>query len=77
MIRDIYIAASAGAGESIAEPPAVELNVSVIGGHAHLARVDLDGNGNRVRAEAPVIVSARSLLLALRAAMDDDESAAG
>jgi hypothetical protein len=72
MIRDIYIAARTGAENEFPEPPTVELNVSVVGGNVHLARVELDDAGNRLRTDPPLVVSARTLLLALRAATDDD-----
>ena len=72
MIRDIYIAARTVAQNEFAEPPTAELNVSVVGGNAHLARVELDDAGNRVRTDPPLVVPARTLLLALQAAMDDD-----
>ncbi|MEV5300247.1 MULTISPECIES: hypothetical protein [Amycolatopsis methanolica group] len=72
-LRDIYIAMQGEKEDEFTEPPARELRVSVIGGIAHLSVVDLE-EGSDVRGhEGPVYkVSARTLVTALQAAIEDD-----
>lgn len=72
-IRDIYISMQGENEDDFTEPPARELRVSVIGGIAHLNVVDLEA-GSDVRVhEGPVYkVSARALVTALQAAIEDD-----
>ena len=73
MIRDISISAKGAGDDAYYEPPARVLSLAVIGGDAHLAIYD---HGPVERAAEPVAtieVPARSLLLALTAAAEDDE----
>ena len=72
-IRDVYIAARPISEDEYYEPPTIELNLAVIGDDVHLARVQLDSEGNRTK-EPYLIVPARSLLLALQAAVADADS---
>lgn len=67
--------AALGKGEDeYYEPPSRELNLSVIGSNAHLSVVELDRHGNRQEASKDIIVPARSLLLALQAAVQDADA---
>ena len=73
MIRDISISAKGAGDDAYYEPPARVLSLAVIGGDAHLA---IDDHGPVERAAGPVAaveVPARSLLLALTAAAEDDQ----
>lgn len=71
-IRDIYISARPISEDEYFEPPTIELNLAVIGDDVHLARVQLDSEENRTK-EPYLVVPARSLLLALQAAIADSE----
>jgi hypothetical protein len=76
MIRDITISARGGEDNQYYEPPARVLSLAVIGGDAHLAIYE---HGNVERASEPTVtveVPARSLLLALTAAIEDDQRTA-
>ena len=76
MIRDITISAKGTADDQYYEPPARVLSLAVIGGDAHLAIYE---HGNVERAAEPtasIEVPARSLLLALTAAIEDDQRTA-
>ena len=76
MIRDITISATGGEDDQYYEPPARVLSPAVIGGDAHLAIYE---HGNVERAAEPTVtveVPARSLLLALTAAIEDDQRTA-
>jgi hypothetical protein len=76
MIRDITISAKGTGDDQYYEPPARVLSLAVIGGDAHLAIYE---HGNVERAAGPAVtvqVPARSLLLALTAAIDDDQRTA-
>jgi hypothetical protein len=77
MIRDITISAKGAGDDQYYEPPTRVLSLAVIGGDAHLAIYE---HGAKERAAEPVAtieVPARSLLLALTAAVDDDQRAEG
>ena len=75
MLRDVRLAASGTTEDAVYEPPNKELSLTVIGGNAFLTLhrrdpvADID-----VEDECSFQVSARSLLLALRAAWDDDRA---
>jgi hypothetical protein len=76
MIRDITISAKGAGDDQYYEPPARVLSLAVIGGDAHLAIYE---HGNAERAAEPTLtveVPARSLLLALTAAIQDDQQTA-
>lgn len=73
-IRNTNIAARGHNEDHYTEPPSQELDLTVIGKEAHLAVIELDGKGNRVNSGRDVIVPAQSLLLALRAAIEDTDS---
>ena len=76
MIRDITISAKRTADDQYYEPPARVLSLAVTGGDAHLAIYE---HGNAERAADPAVtveVPARSLLLALTAAIQDDQRTA-
>jgi hypothetical protein len=76
MIRDITISAKGTGDDQYYEPPARVLSLAVIGGDAHLAIYE---HGNAERAAGPAVtveVPARSLLLALTAAIQDDQQTA-
>ena len=76
MIRDITISAKGTADDQYYEPPARVLSLAVIGGDAHLAIYD---HGHAERAARPAVtaeVPPRSLLLALTAAIEDDQRTA-
>jgi hypothetical protein len=76
MIRDITISAKGTGDDQYYEPPARVLSLAVIGGDAHLAIYE---HGNAERAARPAVtveVPARSLLLALTAAIQDDQQTA-
>ena len=76
MIRDITISAKGTGDDQYYEPPARVLSLAVIGGDAHLAIYE---HGNAERAAGPAVtaeVPARSLLLALTAAIEDDQRTA-
>ena len=69
MIRDITISAKGTGDDQYYEPPARVLSLAVTGGDAHLAIYE---HGNAERAAGPAVtaeVPARSLLLALTAAI--------
>ena len=69
----ISISANGAGDDAYYEPPARVLSLAVIGGDAHLAIYD---HGLVERAAEPVAtieVPARSLLLALTAAAEDDQ----
>jgi hypothetical protein len=75
MIRNIHISAAQVDDDIITEPPSRILDLAVIGGVAHLATYELSGPGVIAdEATAAIEVPARSLLLALQAAIDDDAS---
>ena len=77
MIRDIYISAKGDDDDEYYEPPARVLNLTVIAGDAHLAIYE---HGPVERAAEPVAtieVPAHSLLLALTAAVEDDQHGRG
>ena len=76
MIRDITISAKGTADDQYYEPPARVLSLAVIGGDAHLAIYD---HGHAERAARPAVtaeIPPRSLLLALTAAIEDDQRTA-
>ena len=76
MIGDITISATGTGDDQYYEPPARVLSLAVIGGDAHLAIYE---HGNAERAAGPALtvqVPARSLLLALTAAIQDDQRTA-
>jgi len=76
MILDIMIGAKDPEDDQYYEPPTRVLSLAVIGGDAHL---DIYEYGIKERAADPVArieVPARSLLLALTAAIDDNQRAA-
>jgi hypothetical protein len=76
MIRDITISAKGTGDDQYYEPPARVLSLAVIGGVAHLAIYE---HGHAERAAGPAVtagVPARSLLLALTAAIQDDQRTA-
>lgn len=72
MIREIQISAAAGDEDSYTEPPSMLRVLSVIGDEASL-RVHACGETGKAADEAvcDLRVPARSLLLALQAAIDD------
>ena len=73
MIRDITISARGAEDDGYYEPSARVLTLSVIGGEAHMTVYE---HGPAERAAEPVTcieVPARSLLLALTAAIEDDQ----
>jgi hypothetical protein len=76
MIRDIILSAKGTADDQYYEPPARVLSLAVIGGDAHLAIYEHSNAeraaGSAVTAEVP----ARPLLLALTAAIEDDQRTA-
>ena len=75
-IRGITISAKGTGDDQYYEPPARVLSLAVIGGDAHLAIYE---HGNAERAAEPAVtvqVPARSLLLALTAAIEDDQRTA-
>jgi hypothetical protein len=75
MIREIQISAAAGDEDGYTEPPSMLLILSVIGEEASL-RVHACGERGTA-SDKPVCdlhVPARSLLLALQAAIDDQRS---
>lgn len=73
-IRNINIAARGQGEDFYTEPPSQVLDLSVIGEDAHLSVVELDEKGARVTSDRDVVVPARSLLFALRAAIEDTDS---
>lgn len=73
-IREISIAALGRDEDTYTEPPGRELSLAVIGGQAHISVAELDGFGNRVETSKDVVVDARSLLLALQAAVQDGDT---
>ena len=73
MIRDIVISGKGTNDEQYYEPPTRVLSMAVIGGTAHL---DIHEHGTKERAAEPLArieVPAQSLLLALTAAIEDDQ----
>jgi hypothetical protein len=75
-IRDITISAKGTGDDQYYEPPARVLSLAVIGGDAHLAIYE---HGDMERAAEPAVtveVPAQSLLLALTAAIEDDQRTA-
>jgi len=76
MIRDITISAKGAGDDQYYEPPARVLSVAVIGGDAHLAIYEHGAKERSAEPVASIEVPARSLLLALTAAVDDDQRAA-
>ncbi len=73
MIREISISAKGEDDGQYYEPPARLLNLTVVGGDAYLSIYE-HGMGDRAADPiASVEVPARSLLLALTAAVEDDE----
>lgn len=73
MIEDIYIAAKGDGEDEYTSPPPRVLNVTVIGGDAHLGVVPVDPAGNRGQQEGPdLVVRARTLMAALQAAISAD-----
>ena len=73
MIRDIVISGKGTNDEQYYEPPTRVLSMAVIGGTAHL---DIYEHGTKDRAAEPLArieVPAQSLLLALTAAIEDDQ----
>ncbi len=77
MIRDITISAKGAGDDQYYEPPARVLSLAVIGGDAHLAIYEYGAKERTAEPVATIEVPARSLLLALTAAVDDDQRAAG
>jgi hypothetical protein len=78
MIEDIYIAAKGEGEDEYTGPPARVLNVTVIGGDAHLGVIPVDQVGNRLQQEGrDVVVRARTLLAALQAAITADGDVPG
>jgi hypothetical protein len=71
MIRDILLSAKSGDDEYY-EPPTHVLSMAVIGGDAHLAIYEHDAKESGGEAVTSIEVSARSLLLALTALVDDN-----
>ncbi len=76
MIRDITISAKGAEDDQYYEPPARVLSVTVIGGDAHLAIYEHGPVERSAEPTATIEVPARSLLLALTAAVDDDQRTA-
>ena len=73
MIREISISAKGEDDDQYYEPPARVLDLTVVGGDAYLSIYE-HGMGDRAADPiASVEVAARSLLLALTAAVEDDE----
>ena len=72
MIRDITISAKGAEDDQYYEPPARVLSLVVIGGDAHLAIYEHGNVEHAAEPTATIEVPARSLLLALTAAIDDD-----
>lgn len=75
MIREIQISAAAGDEDGYTEPPSMLLVLSVIGDEASL-RVHACGEKGKA-SDKPLFdlqVPARSLLLALQAAINDEHS---
>jgi hypothetical protein len=77
MIRDITISAKGAGDDQYYEPPTRVLSLAVIGGDAHLAIYEHDAKERAAEPVATIEVPARSLLLALTAAVDDDQRAEG
>jgi hypothetical protein len=73
MIRDITISATGTGDDQYYEPPARIPSLAVIGGDAHLAIYEHDNAERAARPNLTVQVPARSLLLALTAAIQDDQ----
>lgn len=75
MIRSIQIAAKNEIEPEAADPPERVLDLAVIGGVAHLDVHQVDHRGFvDHQAVSRVRVPARSLLIALQTAIDDDAS---
>jgi hypothetical protein len=72
-IRDIEISAKTADHDVYYEPPAHVLNMTVIGGDAHLAIYECGAGQRAAEPVTSIEVRARSLLLALVAAIDDDQ----
>ena len=75
MIRDITISARSPEDDQYYELPTRVLGIAVMAGDAHL---EIYEYGQKVRAVGPaarIEVLARSLLIALTAAIDDNQSA--
>jgi hypothetical protein len=72
-IRDIEISAKTVGDDQYYEPPTHVLNMAVIGGDAHLAIYERGAAQRAAEPVASIEVRARSLLLALTAAIDDDD----
>jgi hypothetical protein len=75
MIREMTISARAPGEDEIFEPPTRVLGLCVIGRLAHLDIYELDEAGNRgVEPTASLVVPAKSMLLALTAAIEDNRN---
>lgn len=70
-IRDIHISAY-GDSDTMEDPPERFLNLSVIGGIAHLRIQEMGETDAPGKVQANVEVPAKSLLRALQAFVDDD-----
>lgn len=77
MIRDVWLSAADWNDDDITEPPSHLLNLAVIAGQAYIGVHIGDENGEPAVQLSAIQVSARSLLLALRAALHDDNHASG
>ena len=77
MIRDITISAKGTDDDEYYEPPARLLNLTVIGGEAHLSIYEHGDVERAAEPTASIEVPARSLLLALTAAIEDDQRPGG
>lgn len=76
MIEEIFIAARGEGQDEYTTPSDRQLSVAVIAGNAYLSLHDTDGKGRRLpEPSTNVVVPARSLLLALQAALADEEDA--
>jgi hypothetical protein len=73
MIRDINISGKGLNDEQYYEPPTRLLNLAVIGGDAHLAIYDHGSGEPAADPVATIEVPAQSLLLALTAAVEDEQ----
>ncbi|MBW0114035.1 hypothetical protein [Pseudonocardia abyssalis] len=77
MIRDVWLSAADWNDDDITEPPSRLLNLAVIAGQAYIGVHIGDENGDPAVQLSAIQVSARSLLLALRAALHDDDHPSG
>ena len=77
MIRDVWLSAADWNDDDITEPPSRLFNLAVIAGQAYIGVHIGDENGDPAVQLSAIQVSARSLLLALRAALHDDDHPSG